>query len=121
MPKTVMVPDSPPTVQIVAETVIRETVRSAQLPIGRLISIAHELWLEHPDPVAAWDLAALEGEAAKPRIETRSGHSLSTEESAMRLNVSLPTIRNMVGRGELISYPAVQGRAWRFPLWQFAG
>lgn len=113
-------PVSQPTARGVAEAVIRSLVASANLPVEILLAIAREVLQERPEAAGSWELAALEGDAAKPIIEARSGHALTTDEVAKRLQVSTQTVRNMVDRLDVISYPVVQGRGWSYPLWQFA-
>lgn len=105
----------------VAETTIRHLLRSVHMPISRLVAIAREELEASPESLVEWDIADLQGEAAKPLIEHRSGPALTTDELAERRNVSDETIRKMAGRGELICYPALRGKGWRFPAWQFAG
>lgn len=105
----------------VAEDTIRHLLRSVHLPVSRLVAIAREELAAAPEALAEWEIADLQGEAAKPLIEHRSGPALTTEALAARRRVSGETIRKMAGRGELIHYPALRGKGWRFPLWQFHG
>lgn len=112
--------DAVVTVRGVAEAVIRYTVSSANLPVESLLILARELLQERPEAAGSWELAALEGEASKRTIIDRSGYALTTEEVAQRLDVSPQTVRNMVERLDLISYPVIQGRGWQFPVWQFS-
>lgn len=108
-----------PTTTRFAEEIILSAARTARLPARNLIAIVGEYLRENPDSSAQWELAALKGEAVKPMIETRSGPSLSTGETAELLKRTTQTIRNMVERNELIAYPEIHGRGWRFPRWQF--
>lgn len=120
MSTSALTPATPSATQL-AEEVIRATARSAHLPMANFIKLAWEHWRDNPDSAAPglWDLAALQGEGAKPAIETRSGPSFSTEEVATLLRRTTQTVRNLVERGELVAYPEVRGRGWRFPRWQF--
>lgn len=102
-----------------AEEIILSAARTARLPARNLIAIVGAYLKENPDPSAQWELAALEGDAVKPAIENRSGPSLSTVEAAEMLKRTTQTIRNMVERNELIAYPEIHGRGWRFPRWEF--
>lgn len=111
---------APPSAIQFAEEIILAAARTARLPARNLIAIVGEYLKENPDPWAQWELAALEGDTVKPVIETRSGLSLSTGEAAEMLKRTTQTICNMVERNELIAYPEIHGRGWRFPRWQFA-
>ena len=62
----------------------------------------------------------LEGEAAKPMIEFRSGPAISSPEAAKRLGVSDETIRNRVKALKLIAYPESEKKLLRLPEWQFS-
>ncbi len=104
-----------------AENTIRHLLRSVHMPVSRLVAIAREELVRAPESLAEWDVADLQGDAAKPLIEHRSGPAYTTDELAGRRNVSGETIRKMTGRGELICYPAIRGKGWRFPVWQFVG
>ena len=102
-----------------AEDLIAFTLRSTPIPPSRLLAIVRLHFATLDDPATAWDLAALEGDAAKPLIEARSGLPASTEEAAKLLGYTTQTIRNRVEADQLIAYPALRGRGLQFPRWQF--
>jgi len=103
----------------VAETTIRQLVKTTGFPVSRLLIIAREAMAQQPAPREVWEIAELQGEEAKPLIEARCGPSLTTEQTAEGLGVSDQTVRNIVERGQLIAYSALRGKGLKFPAFQF--
>jgi hypothetical protein len=66
--------------------------------------------------------AEVRGDLAKPFIEARSGHAISSSAAAERLKVSDETIRTRIKKNKLIGYYATgENRKLRLPEWQFSG
>ena len=64
----------------------------------------------------------LQGDLEKPKIQERSGPSLSTEEAGKLLGVSSETVRSRIAKKSLVGYAAPGDRTRvRVPRWQFDG
>ncbi len=86
------------------------------------ISVLREV--TEANAAAQWALQVLElqGDQAKPSIQTRSGPFITTAEAAARLECSMQHVRDRIGRNELVGYPALGDRTRTvLPLWQFSG
>lgn len=109
---------SPVALELV-DDLIRNAVRTAHYPASRLLDIARDAIATEQSAEAAWQLAELEGDQAKPLIEKRSGPPLSSKEVGDLLNVSDETVRARWRQNGLIGYEALRGKGLRFPMWQF--
>ncbi len=101
----------------------RDLVRSLLdvVPLADALAVVSEAVQEANDAAAMLQVAALEGEQAKPLIESRSGASYGTEEAGEHLGKTAETVRSWIEQGRVVAYRAVGDRTRiRVPVWQFA-